>query len=121
MNDATMEEAITDQDTKIAMIVAMSGATKEEATRALDENGGNVNQAVAQVLGKDQAAKQQEEEEEEDTKPAAKSMKTSYQVCRPDDADDAGGKSFAAYSTPNKKPEYSPSTEYTDMRGQNGK
>lgn len=34
-------------DDKMSKIVAVSGATKEEASRALDENGGDIDGAVS--------------------------------------------------------------------------
>ena len=109
MNDATMSDAAGDQDNKIAIVVAISGTTKEEATRALNENGGNVEEAVSQIDGKKQAHKKNAEL-------AVKSMKRSSRLRQPDDADDAIAKPFAARVVSIKQPEYSPSTEYTNTR-----
>jgi len=45
-----MENTVADYDTKIAIITETSGATAEEACRALQESGGDVNCAMASLL-----------------------------------------------------------------------
>jgi len=44
-----MNDTIADRDAEIALIMAMGSATVEEASKALDENDGNVDRAMAQL------------------------------------------------------------------------
>jgi len=46
-----MNDTIADRDAEIAMIMSMGSATAEEASRALEENDGDVDCAMAQLYG----------------------------------------------------------------------
>ena len=107
-------------DDKISKIVAVSGATKEEASRALDENGGDIDGAVWQLTNtKKQAEKQDMDNVKGPSESVAKGMKTSFLYHQPDDANDAGAKPFAAVRQTHEQLEYThrPLTEYVDTRG----
>ena len=113
-----MDNAAADRETKIAMIVAMSGATMEEASQALDENGANVEQTVAQLTGdkKEAVAIQDSDDGKGTSESAAENNEKSSQLVQLDSADDAGTEPFAARDAYNKL-EYTPSTEeYTYLR-----
>jgi len=49
MDKFVMDDAVADRDAKLAKIVAMGTATVEEASRALEGNGGDVDRAIAQL------------------------------------------------------------------------
>jgi hypothetical protein len=53
-----MVYTVADRDAEIDMLVAMSGATRLQAARALDENHqGNINSALTQLSGTKQPRK----------------------------------------------------------------
>jgi hypothetical protein len=47
-----MDDTAVDRDAEIDMLVAMSGATRLQAARALDENQGIINSALTQLFRK---------------------------------------------------------------------
>lgn len=102
MKKATTKDDIvadTCRDAEIAMIMGMGSATAEEAARALDENNGNVDRALAQLYGMKDASLPQ-------YKTGRTKTKTSI-IHQHEDTDDVGAASKPQVAKPKY---YSPSS-----------